>query len=135
MDERGYGCSGRILLSFLAIIFAIVSCIGTLTFLFDNACYNSMSKKIPIYPNARITLSQHNFIRPFGMGETLIMLDSDDPPDVVREWYGRTVGEAYRAVQAGSNDPFFYMANARYSISGATDGTGTQIILSGVCAN
>lgn len=135
MDERGYGCSRRVALSFLAIIFAIMSCIGTLTFVFDNACYNSMIRKIPIYPNARVTLSRHNFIRPFGMGETLIILESDDPPNVVREWYGRTVGAAYRETQAGGGDPFFYMANARYSIAGATDGTGTQIILSGVCAS
>lgn len=116
------------------LMIAVFGCIAITTLGIDAACYSSMTKKIPVYPNATVTSEQHNFLRTFGMGETLMMLDTDDAPSTVRNWYGETVAAAYEASK-DNRDPFFYMANARYSIAGAEDGTGTQIILSGVCGN
>lgn len=136
MNERSYGCSSRALLGFFAIILAICGCISSLTLVVDSGCYNSMVKKIPIYPNSQVVREQHNFLQAFGSGETLMILETDDPPSVVRDWYGKTVGAAYKAAQDGTGgDPFFYFANARYSIAALEDGSGTQIVLSGVCAN
>lgn len=132
MDERPYGCRGRVALGVLGLMVMIFGCIGVTTLSIDAACYNSMTPKIPVYPNGRITLEQHNFLRAFGMGETVMIIDTDDEPNVVREWYGKTVGAAYKAAQ-DNFVPFFFLANARYSVGRAEDGTGTQIILNGVC--
>jgi F420-0:gamma-glutamyl ligase-like protein len=108
-------------------------CIVITTIGIDAACYSSMSAKLPIYPNARVTLDQHNFLQRFGMGTTVMILDTDDDVEVVRDWYGTTVAKVYKAARE-TNQAFFYFASARYSVGPAEDGSGTQIILNGACA-
>ena len=132
VDERPYGCSRRALLAVLLVIGGMLACISLSFVGVDAMCYSSLSQRLPIYPGATITLEQHNFLRTFGMGETVMILDSDDPPDVVQSWYGRTTYEGQRRAKA-NHDPFYYMATGRYSVTTAEDGTGSQIVLSGGC--
>lgn len=132
MDERPYGCSRRAVLAILVVFLAIFGCIGGLALGVDAACYSAMTKKIPLYPNARVTYQVYNTFRLFGLGETRLVLDSDDPVDEVRNWYGRTVGANTKAAQE-NHDPFFFLATGRWAVAEAEDGSGTQIILSGVC--
>src|SRR5215470_13853021 len=98
MDERPYGCSRRAGLGCLLILALLFGCVGTSMLVIDAGCHNSMTQKIPIYPGAQVVSTKYNFFRPFGMGETLVLLTTDDAPDVVRNWYGTTVGAAYKAV-------------------------------------
>jgi hypothetical protein len=130
MEPRPYGCSGKAVLVTLGIVVFVLVCGGVSMLAVDGVCWNSLSQKLPIYPNATITLQRHNFLREFGMGTTVIILDSDDPVEKVRDWYGRTVAAAGHAA---GNDPLYYIPVGRYSITHAEDGTGTQIILSGDC--
>ncbi|MBI5670753.1 MAG: hypothetical protein HZC41_22395 [Chloroflexi bacterium] len=132
MDERPYGCSRRALLGMLVVVGAMFTCIGISFVGVDAMCYSSLSQRLPIYPGATVTLERHNFIRTFGMGETIVMLESDDPPDVVQAWYGKQTYEGQQRAKE-NRDPFYYIATARYSVTKAEDGTGSQIILSGGC--
>jgi hypothetical protein len=134
MEPRPYGCQRRAILLTLGIILVVFAC-GTISLLgVDTICWNGLTQKLPIYPNATVTLQRHNFLRPFGMGETVMVLESDDPVETVREWYGRTVAEAARGSDNEYN-PFYYIPSGRYSVTRAEDGSGTQIILNGVCVS
>lgn len=137
MDHPQYGCSRRAGLGCLAIFGALFACIASFLLVADFGCYNTMTAKLPVYPNARVVTSKYNMFRAFGIGETLVLLNTDDTPTVVRDWYGRTVGALYQAAQQGKrSDLFFFLANARYTVTGAPNGgTGSQILLSGVCAS
>lgn len=132
MDERPYGCSRRALLSVLVLLVALFACVGVSFVGVDAMCYSSLSQRLPLYPGATVTLERHNFMRAFGMGETIMVLESDDPPEVVQAWYGRVTYDGQQRAKA-NHDPFYYMATGRYSVTAAEDGTGSQIILSAGC--
>jgi hypothetical protein len=116
----------------LVVIGAMFVCVGISFVGVDAMCYSSLSQRLPVYPGATVTLERHNFMRAFGMGETVMILDSDDPPDVVQRWYGRITYDGQQRARE-NHDPFYYMATARYSVTVAEDGTGAQVILSGGC--
>jgi len=117
----------------VVIIVLVITLIVIATLSIDTLCYNTLTLRLPLYPDAEQIMARHNFLRQFGMGETVIVLQTEDTPDVVREWYGRTIGET---AQQHENDPFFYgFTSANWSVTRAEDGEGTQIILSGVCAS
>jgi len=119
----------------LLVIVLISVCTTVTTLGLDAMCYNVLSQRLPIYPGARITLERYSFLRRYGMGDTLIILDSDDLPDTVREWYGREQGSVALRLRQGGNLQLFYgFTNATTSVTTAEDGTGSQIILSGTCA-
>jgi hypothetical protein len=117
----------------MIIMLLVLACGGSSILGIDVMCYNSLSKRLPIYPDSERTFAKHSFLRAFGMGETLIILETDDPIDVVRQWYGTTVGKVSRANR--DNPVFFGVSSAAWSVAKSEDGTGTQIVLSGVCAS
>jgi hypothetical protein len=133
-DERGYGCGRRALLYTLVITVAMFLCIGGTAAAIDVMCYNTLTQRLPVYPDAEVTLLRYNFVRAFGMGDTAMVLETTDPPEVVREWYGRTFGAAAQAAR-DNHDPFFNLATSAYSITAADSGSGSQIVLSGVCGS
>ena len=133
-DERGYGCGRRALLYTLAITAVMFLCIGGTVAAIDSMCYSVLTRRLPVYPDAEVTLLRYNFARPFGMGATAMVLETADPPDVVRQWYGQAFGAAARAAQ-DNHDPFFNLATSAYSITAAESGGGSQIVLSGVCGS
>src|SRR5512134_3595315 len=106
MEERPYGCSRRALLGTLILLIALFGCVGVSFVGVDAMCYSSLSQKLPLYPGATITLERHNFLRSFGMGETIMVLESDDPPETVQAWYGRATYEGQQRAKE-NNDPFY----------------------------
>ncbi len=119
----------------LIVVLLIGACTTVTTLGLDAMCYNDLSQRLPIYPGARITLERYSFLRRYGMGETLIILDSDDPEATVRDWYGREQGRVAQRIRQDGNLRLFYgFSNATASVTTAEDGTGSQIILSGTCA-
>ena len=132
MEPKPYGCSGKALLATLGIFVAMLACGGISIAAMDAVCWGGLSQKLPIYPGATVTFQRHNFLRPFGMGTTVMILDSDDPVENVRDWYGRAAGAASKAAEE-RGDPFYYIPIGRASVTRAEDGTGTQIVLSGDC--
>jgi|FLYN01.1.fsa_nt_gi hypothetical protein len=121
--------------AFLLIVALLAGCSLAMTLAIDSMCYNVLSQRLPLYPDAHITFERYSFLRRYGMGGTLLILDSDDSPDVVQAWYGRESGQAAReAQQRGVLRGFYGFARADWSVARAEDGTGSQIILSGACA-
>ena len=125
MEPRPYGCSGKALLATLGIIVAMLLCGGVTLLAMDSVCWNGLSQKLPIYPASTVTFERHNFLRPFGMGTTVMILESDDPVETVRDWYGRAIGASSKAAKE-RNDRFYYIPIGRTSVTRAEDGSGAQ---------
>ena len=70
-------------------------------------CYNTLSKRLPVYPGAAITFERAS-LRRYGMGETIMILDTDDAPAEVREWYGRYTGSLNRELQQDGVGGMFF---------------------------
>ena len=117
----------------LVVILGIVLCIAVISFGVDRTCVNDMKPRLPIYPNTTVKLQQHNFLTQFGMGESVMILHSDDPVEVVRDWYFKTVGAVvYADVQKGV---IKHMGRTNWTVDAAPEGTGSQIILYGYCGS
>lgn len=127
-----HGSTRRFLIGVLAVIVSVIVCTSTTTLAIDGVCYAAMTQKIPLYPGAQTETIQYNLVRAFGWGQTLVIQYSEDDPETVRNWYARTVAAAGRAARERS-DRTYSWANARYNVARSPSGSGTQIILSGVC--
>lgn len=123
----------RRIIAIVVIPLVLLVCVGGVTLALDNLCYSGLTQRMPLYPNAEMVFEEHSGMRAFGMGETLIILETDDPIEIVRDWYGRNAGGAVRRMQQQGQRLLASMSQAEYSLITAADGTGTQITLSGVC--
>ena len=131
MEERPRGCR-RTLLSMVFIIGAIVLCIGTVTLAIDGSCVASIGPRAPLYPGATVSSERHTLLRPFGMGETVMILYSADDSKTVNDWYARTVGAVMRA---NMQHKVRVYGSANYTVTTGEDGTGSQIILYSYCGS
>ncbi|GEM_PF-1086237 len=133
-----YGNSRRSALGCLMIVAAVIVCGGLLSFGLDRICVGYLPQRLPIYPNATVTFRDHNLFTEFGMGNTVLILDSPDEPDVVRAWYATQTGTFLRA-SLDESDPIVSIgrriARVDWDVTRAEDGTGTQIILFTTCVN
>ena len=133
MDERQPPGCRRILLGTLAVTIAMVLCISVVAIGIDRTCVADLTPRLPIYPNTTVKSEQHNFLTPFGMGESIMILQSNDPAEVVRDWYSRTVGAInYKDVQNGTPK---HLGRTSWTVSEAPDGKGSQIVLYGYCGS
>jgi hypothetical protein len=121
------------ILAVVAIPLVMLLCVGSTALVLDNLCYTALTLRLPIYPDAAVILEKHSGMRAFGMGETLMIIETDDPVETVRDWYGRTAGSAIRRMQQSGQQMLITLSDASYSVIEAEDGQGTQITLSGVC--
>jgi len=133
MDHRPPGASRRTLLGCLLIVVGLVACSGVTGFTLDRLCLNSLTNRLPIYPNAEIRVRRHNMFTEFGMGTTYMELYSSDDSQTVTGWYGRTTGDYRRDVIIEGKDPASGFARAQWSVVRAEDGTGSFIQLAGNC--
>lgn len=117
----------------LVLILAIIVCVSTVTFAADRLCYGNLSQRLPIYPNATASTRTHNMFTEFGMGNTVVVLDSPDAPDAVRSWYAVHTGDYLRRALR-ENTPFFRMAQGKVDVYSDGEG-GSQIVLRGTCVN
>jgi hypothetical protein len=131
--EHGYGCNRRFFAGCGMILLAMGLCFSTVILALDGTCASSLTQRLPIYPGADVVSSQHSFLRPFGVGVTVIILYSPDPPDTVRSWYARTIG-AYLREQAARGGGIG-IASTDWTVGRAEDGVGSQIILYGSCVS
>ncbi|MDX2161788.1 MAG: hypothetical protein SF162_10720 [bacterium] len=122
----------------LAVIAAIAVCGSGMFFTLDRVCVNYLPQRLPFYPNGDVRWLRHNFITPWGVGNTVTILDTADSPDVVRAWYGRETGTFLRRI-ASTDEPLLIMgqrlARADWRVDRAETGGGSMITLFGTCAN
>jgi hypothetical protein len=121
------------IIALIVIPLVMLACVGITVFTLDNLCYTGLSQRLPVYPGATVTFEKHSGPRAFGMGETVMIIETDDPLETVRDWYGVNAGGAVRRMQQQGQLVLVNMTEASYSATTAEDGTGTQVLLSGVC--
>jgi hypothetical protein len=128
----------RVTLGCVVVVLAMFFCAGGVTFVFDRVCNSYLTRYLQIYPNATITYRAHNMFTDFGVGNTVMFLESPDDQDTVRSWHGRTYGTFLRETLR-STDPLLYvgrrLARVDWDVTESESGTGSQIILFGTCIN
>lgn len=132
-ETSNAGC-GRSLLVMLLIIGAIALCSGVMGFALDSACYAGQSPLLPTYPGATVVDTTTNAPRPFGWGETIIVLETEDDPSTVSAWYS---GQYGRALGARARGPLSFLggiSDASYSVQPA-EGGGSRVILRARCGS
>lgn len=133
MDERQSPGCRRMIVGTLVVMVAIVVCITTIFIGVDRSCVSDLAPRLPIYPNTTVKLAQHNFLTQFGMGESVMILHSDDAVETVRDWYSKTVGAVvYADVQKGN---VRHMGRTNWTVDPAPEGSGSQIILYSYCGS
>lgn len=121
------------LLALLVVPLVVLLCVLVTFVGVDSLCYSGLTQRLPIYPGATVTLERHSGLRAFGMGETILILETDDTLETVRDWYGRNAGGVVRRMQQQGQMILINITEVNYSAVTAEDGTGTQVLLSGVC--
>ena len=120
----GFGC--------LIIGLLTAACVGSMLIYFDQACHTTLTRRLPLYPDAEIVVERHNFVTVFGMGETYMQLYSPDEPTSVQSWYAREVGAYLR--EAGLNhDPLVSLGSGQWRVNRDVSGEGSEITLYGTC--
>lgn len=114
------------------VLVVMTLCVVVTTLVLDDACSADMTERLPLYPGATVTFQQHNFLRQFGMGESVMILHTDDEVAVVRAWYSKAMGEIYSRMQRANLRRF---GQTNYTVGADESGSGTQIILYGRCGS
>jgi hypothetical protein len=115
----------------LVVIVAVFVCSAVTSFAADRLCYGALSQRLPLYPNATVTSRVHNLFSEFGMGNTVITMNTPDDPTTVRNFYGMASGAYMRS--GGNGSLFFTLARGQATIASGEGGVGSQIILFGTC--
>ena len=116
----------------LFIFVLLFACLGSISFVLDQACMTTLTRRLPIYPDAETRVERHSFFRAFGVGETYFQLYTPDDPDTVQAWYGREVG-TYMRQAVRDNDPFLRLGSGQWRVRRDESGTGSEITLFGTC--
>lgn len=120
-------------LAIVAVPVAMLLCLGAVALTLDQLCYTGLTQRLPQYPGATVVVERHNGLRAFGSGETVMVLETKDPIETVRDWYGRNAGGAVRRMQQQGQSMLIALTSANYSLYPLEDEPGTQIVLNGVC--
>lgn len=112
----------------LIIIVGTFICLAGLVFTVDNMCFQEAQIWIPRYPNAEVISETYTGSRPFGIGETILVLRSPDSVIDVRQFYREV-----RGLQ-NPNAATQTLGNPRFQLSEDPEG-GTRIILTSACAS
>ncbi|MBL8145722.1 MAG: hypothetical protein JNL34_04985 [Anaerolineae bacterium] len=133
MNSGNRGCLGC-----LVILMGMLVCGGIVYLTVDRVCYAGITRRVPVYPDVTTIRTTHNMLFEYGMGTTVGIYESVDDPETVRRWYATHMREYMRA-DAVSSSPLtsaqVRLTQARWDVTEAEDGTGSQIILFGQCAN
>ena len=133
MNSSRRGCLGC-----LVIFLGMIVCGSIVYISVDRVCYTGISRRVPVYPEATQVRLQHNMFFAYGMGTTVGIYESADDPETVRRFYANNQ-RAFTQNDATNPSPlisaYVRLTQARYDVTEAESGVGSQIILYGVCAN
>lgn len=133
MNSSRRGCLGC-----LGILLGMLVCSSVIYLSVDRVCYTGLIRRVPVYPEATRISMTHNMFFEYGMGTTVGIYESDDDPETVRRFYANNL-RAFTQNDATNPNPlvsaYVRLTQARFDVTEAQDGTGSQIILFGQCAN
>lgn len=124
MDHAPQGCASRPLAGCLVIFVVMFCSVSGFVLVGDQLCYSEHSNYLQPYPDAELIYTDYNFIRAFGIGQTVQQFYSEDDPVTIRAWYGPLVAERPRTGR---------ITRGEYHAIRAEDGEGSYIFLVGRC--
>ena len=77
----------RSLLSFFLILVGIMACMASLYAMTDAACHQAAKHWLPHYPGAIMVEESYSFLRPYGIGTTRQVLETENDREAVYDWY------------------------------------------------
>lgn len=122
-ETAGRGGGARGCLAILGIFAAMLACTGIGLGVVDYTCVNEANIWMPYYPDAEVAREAYNVFRPFGVGQTLVELRTQDSEATVREWYS----------QIRTETPFNFSnvtSSMRWDVQTNDDGSTTVILFS-----
>jgi hypothetical protein len=93
----------------------------------DEACHSSIETWVPYYPDATVVDIEHDLFRPRAMGNSLVILETDDDSRTVTDWY-----QSLQATLRAENVPEGFAVYG-YNIQ-PREGEGVTIYLYSECA-
>jgi len=126
MDERPQSLWRNTVILFGLAALGTLICVLVLGVTIDGVCAREAAELIPIYPNSTLVRESYTLVRPFGMGDTVMVLETDDPQREVLQWYIDVRKKAPSNPQA--------LAVLNFDIRPREDGTGARILLTSDCA-
>ncbi|TVR24389.1 MAG: hypothetical protein EA396_01480 [Anaerolineaceae bacterium] len=124
MDHSPPGCTSRPLVGCFIIFLVMICSVSSFVLVGDQMCRNELNSYLPPYPDAELIYTDYNFIRPFGIGQTVKQYYSEDDPITIRAWYGPFIAERSRTRR---------LTRGEYHAVRADDGEGSYIFLVGRC--
>ena len=73
--------------AFIWLLVLVFGCPSSVFIVADVACNISINTWLPLYPGAKQISVDYNFIRPRGMGATLMTFETPDDPETVEQFY------------------------------------------------
>lgn len=86
-DDRFHYTPRTVVLSLFGILFGVFLCFGGTLVVIDNVCAQNAAEYLLYYPNAEVASEDYTFVRAWGMGETTVVLETDDSTIRVLDWY------------------------------------------------
>lgn len=77
------GCFRGLLVVIIGVILSAGGCVTVI----DIDCHNAAQDYFVPYPDSTLFDENHNFIRPFGMGDSVRIYETPDDVTTVRNWY------------------------------------------------
>lgn len=89
MYDRDYGHTTvrGTLISVGLILIGIALLTALVVGIVDRQCASDIDRWLPLYPGAAVVSEQHTFLRPRGIGETMMTLRTPDNQRTVNAWY------------------------------------------------
>jgi hypothetical protein len=126
----------RTVLSVVLIMGAILVCSITVVVGVDALCRSDIDKWLPVYPNATVSSTEHDFFRPRAMGRTTMILETADAAPKVRAWYYNNRDQLTRGQEfEGNQTARTGIATVEYQVENLPNGqNGSRIYLWSECA-
>jgi len=126
MEEKPQSIWRNTLILFGTAALGTLICVLTLSVTIDSVCAREASEQIPPYPNSTVIRQSHTLFRPFGMGETVMVLETDDDQRDVLKWYTEIRQQAVSNYQG--------LSVLNFNVSPRESGDGARIVLTSDCA-
>lgn len=126
MEDRPQSIWRNTIILFGSATLGILLCLFALGVSIDMVCVRDANDMIPIYPNSTLISQSYTMFRPFGLGDTVVVLETDDAERDVLEWYGDIRTQNMTSYQS--------LAEMRFSVGPRADGAGARIVLTSDCA-
>jgi len=110
------------------LLLLIFACFGIFLATVDRLCHASIEKWAPYYPNAVVISADHNYLYPRAIGDSRVVLSSDDDVETVKQFYRDLMISLLQAEETHG------LAATNWRVEADPENNGSIIILYSSCA-